>query len=237
MITGRGQLKLDGVPMEIAFSVPAGVCAPQALLPDAQRLADQLSERSAAKVEQAGHRISCQKGCGACCRQMVPVSPAEARHLTALVEAMPAGRRAAVRARFKSAQETLGKAGLGEPGHPEADKCAYRAFGLGYFRMGVACPFLEEESCSIHADRPLVCREYLVTSPAAACAVLGAGQVRQVTMPVHPWAVFGRSMADDGTLTWMPLIRSLDYTAAHPAPAPSRTGPQQVEAFLKAMER
>jgi Fe-S-cluster containining protein len=32
------------------------------------------------------------------------------------------------------------------------------------------CPFLEDESCSIHPDRPLVCREYLVTSPAELCA-------------------------------------------------------------------
>jgi hypothetical protein len=33
-----------------------------------------------------------------------------------------------------------------------------------YFLQGVACPFLEAESCGIHPDRPLACREYLVTS-------------------------------------------------------------------------
>ncbi len=39
-----------------------------------------------------------------------------------------------------------------------------------YFHLGIACPFLEDESCSIHADRPISCREYLVTSPAVNCA-------------------------------------------------------------------
>ena len=218
MITGRGQLKIGGVAMELSFTVTAGLCPPQALLVDAQRLADGITDHAAAKVEQADHRISCQKGCGACCRQMVPVTPVEARHLTAVVEAMPPERQAVVRARFKAARETLNAAQLGDPGHPEEDKPAYRAYGVGYFHMRVPCPFLEEESCSIHADRPLVCREYLVTSPPAACAALGTGQVRQVVMPLHVWALFGRSMAGDGGLDWMPLIHSLDYG---PAPGPA----------------
>ncbi|HEY5241787.1 MAG TPA: YkgJ family cysteine cluster protein [Polyangiaceae bacterium] len=42
----------------------------------------------------------------------------------------------------------------------------------------VSCPFLEEESCSIHPDRPPICREYLVTSsprPRAVARAIGAG--------------------------------------------------------------
>ena len=38
-----------------------------------------------------------------------------------------------------------------------------------YFKHGIACPFLEDESCSIHPDRPMACREYLVSSPAENC--------------------------------------------------------------------
>ena len=237
MMTGRGKLKLDGVPMEISFTVPVGVCSPQALLPDAQRLANQISDHAVARVELAGHRISCPKGCGACCRQMVPVSPVEAWHLAALVEKMPPHRQAAVRERFETALKLLAAAEPGDVGHPEQDKAAYRSFGLAYFRMGVPCPFLEEESCSIHLDRPLVCREYLVTTPPAACAVLDTGKVLQVALPAHLWAVFGHSMAADGRLEWMPLIRSLAYAAANPEPPPAHAGPYQVEAMLKVLPR
>ena len=236
MITGQGQLKIGGVAMDLSFTVPAGICRPGALLADAQHLADKISSHAAAKLEQSGHRISCQKGCGACCRQLVPVSPVEARHLAALVDAMPVEQQILVRGRFRAAQEVLATAQLGQAGHPEEDKQVYRAFGLSYYRMGVACPFLQDESCSIHEDRPLVCREYLVTSPPAACAELGTGHVQQIALPIHLWAAFGRSSSGNGRLDWMPLIHSLDYTEKNQPPPNTRTGPQHVEAFFRELE-
>ena len=50
-------------------------------------------------VAARGEAISCKAGCGACCRQLVPVSETEAHHLRDVVEAMPEPRRAAVTAR------------------------------------------------------------------------------------------------------------------------------------------
>ena len=35
--------------------------------------------------------------------------------------------------------------------------------------MGLACPFLVEDACSIHSERPLVCREHLAISPREYC--------------------------------------------------------------------
>ena len=83
----------------------------------------------------------------------------------------------------------------------------------------------------------MVCREYLVTSPPAACGVLGTGQVKQIPVPSRVWAVFSRSTSADGGLAWMPLIEALDYVEANPAPEPARTGPQYVEALLKELSK
>jgi Fe-S-cluster containining protein len=232
-ITGSGQLKINGEAMSISFTVPKGPCLPEALLPDAQRFANQITDVAVARVERAGHRISCAKGCGACCRQMVPISPPEARHLAALVEAMPEAQAAGVRTRFAAAREKVKASGLPPHGPADGDQTAFRAFGIAYFGLGVPCPFLVEESCSIHPDRPLVCREYLVTSPAAACGQLGSGKVQQIAVPRRVWAVFSRSTSADGGLEWMPLIEALDYAAKTAAPDPVRTGPQYVEALLK----
>jgi Fe-S-cluster containining protein len=236
-ITGQGRLKIGDTIMGISFTVPAGLCPPQAVLPDVQRLANQVTDKATAKVEAAGMRISCAKGCGACCRQMVPVSPVEARHLRAVVDAMPPERAAAVRERFARARAQMAQAGAVSAGHPDKDKPAYRTYGLAYFRAGVACPFLEDESCSIHPDRPLVCREYLVTSPPAACSALGSGQVRKVAMPVRVWNVFARSVSTDGEAEWMPLIDALAFAETNPEPAAQRTGPQHIDAFLKELSR
>ena len=46
------------------------------------------------EAAEAGQAISCRKGCGACCRQLVPVSRTEGERLLRLVEAMPDERRA-----------------------------------------------------------------------------------------------------------------------------------------------
>ncbi len=236
-ITGQGRLKLGADTLEMSFTMPVGKCPPQAVLPEVQRFADQVTALATARIEATGMRISCTKGCGACCRQMVPVSPVEARHIAAVVEAMPPERAAAVRDRFGAARARMTEPGLEPRGHPDTDKAAYRAFGLAWFRAGVPCPFLENESCSIHAARPLVCREYLVTSPPDACAALGSGEVRKVAVPVRVWDVFARSTSADGQLQWMPLTDALVYARKHPGPPPSRTGVQHIEAFLKELSR
>ena len=233
-VTGQGTLKIGGHAMPVSFTVPAGRCGAEALLPDLRRLAGQVTDHAVAAAERDGQRVSCAKGCGACCRQMVPVSPVEARELARLVAAMPPRRAAAVRQRFADARQRIEAASLGAArGHPDDDKAAYRAYSLAYFSQGVPCPFLEDESCSIHLQRPLVCREYLVTSPPDACTAPGSGRVQMVPVSLSPWAVLSRAASEDGRLAWMPLIESLDYAAAHPAPAAERTGPEHVQAVLR----
>ena len=44
------------------------------ILPFAQQLTNELTALSIAQVESEGKRISCQMGCGACCRQLVAIS-------------------------------------------------------------------------------------------------------------------------------------------------------------------
>src|SRR5215471_4892183 len=51
--------------------------------------------------------ISCRKGCGACCRQLVPISRTEGERLLQLIEAMPAERRESLRQRFAAAEAAI----------------------------------------------------------------------------------------------------------------------------------
>ena len=140
-------------------------------------------------VEQQGHKVSCQKGCGACCRQMVPVSGVEARYLADLVEALPEPRRSEIRGRFDEARRRLAESGLLEKmrHNDQWTDDDYQAMGVDYFRQAIACPFLEEESCSIHPQRPVSCREYLVTSPAEHCALPRNENVRTIAFPFKMW--------------------------------------------------
>src|SRR5262249_15943606 len=154
-------------------------------------------------------QVSCKKGCGACCRQLVPVSQVEARYLRDLVEQLPEPRRSQIRARFDEARRLLAQSGLLDKlFHTDQwTEEEYNAVGRDYFQQGIPCPFLEEESCSIHPDRPITCREYLVTSPAGNCAQPTSGAVRTIPFPFKMWwalARFDPLPADTRYVPWVP---------------------------------
>ncbi len=182
-------LKVGGRHVGVEADVPVGPIRLADLLPALHPLANALVEAAEAEAEAQGRAISCRAGCGACCRQPVPIAAAEAVALAELVQAMPEERRTRVVERFEAGLARLAEAGLLDamrtaPGIADAD--ARQALARAYFRLGIACPFLEDESCSIHRDRPLSCREYLVTSPAEACADPRADTIDLVDVPVRP---------------------------------------------------
>ncbi len=88
-----------------------------------------------------------------------------------------------------------------------------------YFSLGIACPFLENESCGIHPERPMVCREYHVTSPAELCARLYDENVDRVDVPLRMGGILARTMAKitAGKIFMIPLVLSLEWSAAHSA--------------------
>src|SRR5262249_2002650 len=147
-------------------------------------------------------------------------------------------RRTAVRARFEEARRKLDGAGLLEAlRHPErCHGAARRPVGLAYFAQQIACPFLEDESCSVHADRPLACREYLGTSPAAHCRQPSAEPVEPVPVPASVWVALARldpAEAPSGPVRWVPLILAPEWADAHPDEPPPRPGPEWLRAALQ----
>lgn len=201
--TGRVTLAIGRERIPVEMSVPAGRVAVEDVLPILHGLSSLFADRATARAEAKGHPVSCRAGCGACCRQLVPVAPAEARALARLVEAMPKPRRERVRRRFDAALDVLEPLGLME----RLDRAPRdrRAVGREYFAAGVACPFLEDEACSIHPDRPLSCREYLVTSPPELCADLSPG-IEEAPLEARPSLALLQADLRDG---WLPLVLSL----------------------------
>ncbi len=238
-VTAQVELNVGGSPVRVELTVPAGPSPPGAVLPAVRTLANAIVANAEQASEAAGLPISCCAGCGACCRQLVPISGIEAREIRDLVAALPEPRRSAVLDRFADALRRLDEAGLLDPirdlDGPDTD---YRALGLAYFRQGIPCPFLEAESCSIHPERPIVCREYLVTSPAALCRTPGEGLIRKVDIPAPLANTLAHFEQDDPTEgERIPLVLALEWAAAHPEPPPSRTGPEWVRELFTRWSR
>lgn len=221
---------VDGRDVTLRGTVPEGEVEPKDLLPVLWGITDAVVRTRGETEAAMGRPVQCRAGCGACCKQLVPISRTEARHVADVVAALPEERRRVIEERFAAAQERMREEGLLErlralsvPGNPDPPD----AVAADYFRTGVDCPFLEEGSCSIYHDRPLRCREYVVTTPAAWCADIGRlstdarEHVAVVKLPTEPAT---------GLMNWngdrrpqeprhMSLLLALEWAAAA-GPAP-----------------
>ncbi len=235
-VSASFKIAWHGCEFNATVSVPAEPVPPRRLLPMVQKLTSALVGMGEKLVAEAGRTISCKAGCGACCRQLVPVSESEARHLRDLVEAMPEPRRSHVRERFADARRKLAAAGVLDRLLKPNEHTRDLDLGIDYFHAGVPCPFLEDESCSIHPDRPLVCREYLVTSPTERCGSPSPGYVERVPVPGQFMTSFAKlDGPNERAVRWVPLALSLEWADAHAEPPPTIPGPKLFGVFMNAL--
>lgn len=232
-------LTIAGTRVEVRLPAPDRPAGREAILPAFWVLAEAVGAIGEEAARREGRSISCRAGCGACCRQVVPIAPTEARFLRAYVDSLPEPKRAEVRDRFAAALRRLNEAGLLETLRrpQQLTKDERRRLGLAYFRLGIPCPFLEAESCSIHPVRPLSCREYLVASPARHCADPSPEAIDPVDLPVRLSGVlsrFGGGEQPDPT-TWVPLVLALEWAESHPDPVPDRPGLEWLAALVKGL--
>jgi Fe-S-cluster containining protein len=219
-------LRLGSRVLHHEATVPAAPASIQQLLPVLQNLTDHI-----VAVSKEGAAVSCKPGCGACCRQLVPISRSEARFLSNLVATLSTERRRTIEQRFHRAFRRLRELDLLDRVR-NLQAQVRTALGRDYFLAAIPCPFLENESCGIYPDRPLSCREYLVASPAANCADPVPGRVQVPAIPAEPSAALYR--VENGYLS---LILALEWTASHADPSPTVPGPHLLEKFVRSLSR
>jgi Fe-S-cluster containining protein len=229
-VSGSIGLKVGGMPLQMELTVPSTPIHPKRMLPILQQMTNSFVDMAAREENEQGRSISCKAGCGACCRQLVPISEIEARNLSDLVAAMPEPRQTEIRARFDRAIKKLEEIEMLEPLR-DPDRFTdqtVRDIGLAYFHAGIPCPFLEEESCSIHPDRPLACREYLVTSPPENCASPSADSVRMIKLPAKlSNAVIRLSKQGESRfIPYIPMILALEWSENNPDEMSLQSGPE-----------
>lgn len=164
-------------PLAITADVPDRRLRMSDVVPMAHEISDRVVAASVRHVESLGQRISCDKGCCACCEVHLPIiSAPEAFRLIEDLHALPAGRRDRLEQRIAETTQAVSRKGL-----PEAlanltagfadDHDRQRAISLWWSRQGIPCPLLAEGLCSIYRLRPSVCREFMTTSSPQLCAM------------------------------------------------------------------
>jgi Fe-S-cluster containining protein len=165
--------------MRCAVSIPATPLLEHEVIPILGQLADVITGAVGNCRE-----ITCRPGCGTCCQQLVPVSVPELRQLSMVLAEHSQSER--IVDRYRKLHNRLRTAGLSEPvkGIATSSKETIAQLAREYFHLGVSCPFLGDGHCLIYPNRPLACREYLVTSPAIECSRPEQGNVKRIRLPV-----------------------------------------------------
>jgi Fe-S-cluster containining protein len=210
------------------------IAGPQArladLVPAAQHLTNLAVEQAIAGAEELGQTVSCGPGCGACCRQCVVISVAEVFYLLDVIDALEVTHRARVQARFDAIVADLESRDMIEALlDPEfSETPPHVPILVDYMHLGHSCPFLEDESCSIHAQRPVPCRDYNVSSAPELCRNPYENPVDKIATPLALSAPLARLCAqlvgDEPRL--VPLTLALWWADRHPEHR-SRTWPSE----------
>ncbi len=194
--------------LDASLSVPGDEITLTQLLPVLQTLSSNIIGSAIKNVEGAGYSISCRAGCGACCRQLVPLSLFEAEALADWIHSLPPDEQAALEARFRAALMALSQSGMLARMNPTNQEGDEQQLAVDYMAQKIPCPFLIDESCGIYPIRPLICREYLVTSPAEFCDAPADYPVAGLPVPLKLSKVLfraGAQLAQEGR-GWIPLV-------------------------------
>jgi len=139
--------------------IPAGVKRALAVL----RGIDKLIVQQRSEHRDIHRRVTCRKGCSACCHQMVEITTDEAELLAKLVETG----RAAI-----DPEKLLKQASWST----DPDKWWLQP------KEERSCVFLKDNVCSVYKYRPVNCRKYLVVNDPKECANPLGGPVLTVMM-------------------------------------------------------
>src|SRR4051812_12922310 len=107
-------IDLHEAELEAELEIPTG---PMRLAELAERVLDlssAVADMLGESAEKNGHKVSCRKGCAACCRALIALSPAEAFLLADLVDTMPEPAQTRVRERFARAEALMKQRGFVE---------------------------------------------------------------------------------------------------------------------------
>ncbi|MDT7043938.1 YkgJ family cysteine cluster protein [Candidatus Nitronereus thalassa] len=224
--------------LQAEISVPTSFIPISDIVPLMRSLGEQALAMEEDHNRLAGHQISCHKGCAACCRMLVPVSPPEAFALQRNIEQLPVPLREKILTRLSSVKKTLEQSGLlgklvqiSETRSQLSDE-DMEPVNQAYYAQRLPCVFLEDEVCSIYEFRPAACRELLVTSPKELCQDIAQNPVVPLSAPFRIATVLSLMWAEltKGPAKLIPLPVALDWADRH---AKENQSTQTGESLLK----
>lgn len=184
-----------GKPLHLRIGIIDG----PATLSDIVSLARSISDEQCLTVidhlETNGQCVQCSKGCFACCGYLVTLSLPEVFRMQKELSAMGAGRYVSILySCLDSSKKILDIDVLEE--YNINEKPEMTQISKWYAELDLSCPFLSNGLCGIYEQRPLACREHMVTTSPQSCINNEMNTTEIVDMPVSILEALGQLAAD-----------------------------------------
>jgi Fe-S-cluster containining protein len=166
-------LELFGARLNLCVVCKSDKVVLEDLVHPARQLCDIIIRQTMEHQRLCGQPVRCSAGCMACCKYAITVSRAEALAINSMINNLPRqARQALLRSMTMAGRKILGasRSTVGPQGSgAEGSSNSLLELSRWYAQMNLTCPYIENKLCSHYTDRPLVCREFMVTSPPAQC--------------------------------------------------------------------
>ena len=144
------------------------------LAPIARELSSKIADVGLRHFKRNGKTFPCRKGCATCCHYIVVLAAPDAFRLVEEVHKMLPQRRTEVKKSFRKANEWFEQ----HTGNFQ------QTDGLSWSgKLRYPCPFLHNNHCTIYENRPIICREWIVTGTEQKC--VEDKKVRRLVPSVH----------------------------------------------------
>jgi len=194
------ELDILGEPACLDLKVTDGPARLADIAPLSRTISTKLALATLNRLSSRGQRVPCRKGCSACCNYLVPLSVPEAFRIAEELSAMPAiESRTLVQSSLDTSRIILDRSPeYFEMREPAEANNGIRSEQLGnwYAGLGIACPFLSDGLCLTYEQRPIACREHVVTNSAVSCDAASKDEPNVVRMPVSVLECLGQLTAE-----------------------------------------
>lgn len=191
----------------IEITIPDKQVRLSEIVPFAHFVADQMVKTA---IEHSSLPVTCAKGCGVCCNQLVPLSTPELFFIVEQLQAMPARHRFPLLSRFDAIEKQLISSDFIQTLRTIDQTRNDRIVAEHYFHMNLQCPFLDQQACTIHPWRPVVCREFNALSDPKLCVDPFNNKISSISYIQRPSSIlaklYGKITDTPPTLTPMPLL-------------------------------
>ena len=224
--------------LSLTIQVADRPARPSDLVPLARAMSDRITDACVREARQAGLCVPCRKGCSTCCHFLTAVSAPEAMRLSEDIKSLGGKQERTLLAACLDASKLILNAPPPPPGSGDGPDEHLRRLSRWYASLDLACHFLTDNACSIYANRPIACREFVVVSSPGQCGPEGTAS--SLDLPIRMSECMHElacqvAQADQPTLM-LPLARL--WAQTNPANAQlTRPADELVERLLHVVSR